>query len=91
MAGKKLDYRQNVKTNLGKYMIKHQAEKMLETNKKISMAEIVRSISEYCDLTPFTIIQYKREKAIPSLSVALKLARYFDCKIDDLFLLEGGE
>ncbi len=38
-----------------------------------------------------TIISIERGKYIPSLPLALKLARYFKCSTDDLFSIAKGE
>ena len=38
-----------------------------------------------------TIISIERGKYIPSLPLALKLARFFKCPADDLFTIEKGE
>ena len=37
-----------------------------------------------------TIISIERERYIPSLALALKLARYFDCPTDALFKITRG-
>jgi len=38
-----------------------------------------------------TIISIESGKYIPSLPLALKLARYFKCPTDEMFTLEEGE
>ena len=38
-----------------------------------------------------TIISIERERYVPSLPLALKLARYFACSTDELFALSEGE
>lgn len=38
-----------------------------------------------------TIISIEKGKYIPSLPLALKLARFFKCSTDDVFTLEEGE
>jgi putative transcriptional regulator len=38
-----------------------------------------------------TIISIERGKYVPSLPLALKLARYFKCSTDDVFTIEEGE
>jgi putative transcriptional regulator len=37
-----------------------------------------------------TIISIERGKYIPSLPLALKLARFFECSTDDLFTIAKG-
>ena len=38
-----------------------------------------------------TIISIEKGKYIPSLPLALKLARFFKCATDDVFTIEEGE
>jgi putative transcriptional regulator len=38
-----------------------------------------------------TIISIEKGKYVPSLPLALKLARFFKCSTDDVFTLEKGE
>jgi putative transcriptional regulator len=38
-----------------------------------------------------TIISIESGKYIPSLPLALKLARFFECSTDEMFTLEEGE
>jgi putative transcriptional regulator len=38
-----------------------------------------------------TIISIEKGKYVPSLPLALKLARYFNCSTDDVFTIEEGE
>ncbi len=38
-----------------------------------------------------TIISIEKGKYVPSLPLALKLARFFKCSTDDVFALEKGE
>lgn len=38
-----------------------------------------------------TIISIERGRYVPSLPLALKLARYFECSADDMFKLEEDE
>jgi putative transcriptional regulator len=37
-----------------------------------------------------TIISIEKGKYVPSLPLALKLARYFNCSTDDVFTIEEG-
>ena len=38
-----------------------------------------------------TIISIEKGKYVPSLPLALKLARFFKCSTDEVFTLEKGE
>ncbi len=37
-----------------------------------------------------TIISIERGRYVPSLALALKIARYFECSTDDMFELKEG-
>lgn len=55
---------------------------------KVLKADIIADIAEYCGLSWESINRIKRGLALPSLPVALKIAQYFDCKVEDLFRLD---
>jgi putative transcriptional regulator len=42
------------------------------------------------DVSRQTIISIERGKYIPSLPLALKLARFFNCSTDEVFTIEEG-
>ncbi|MGM0445180.1 MAG: helix-turn-helix transcriptional regulator [Bacillota bacterium] len=47
-----------------------------------------QDLAEKVDVTRQTIISIERQKYEPSLSLAFKLAKYFDVKIEDIFKYE---
>jgi len=47
-----------------------------------------KELAEEVDVTRQTIISIEKERYEPSLTLAFKLATYFDVKIEDIFLYE---
>ena len=45
-------------------------------------------LAKAVEVTRQTIISLENGKYIASLQLAFRLARFFDCKIDDLFVME---
>jgi len=48
-------------------------------------------LAEKLGVTRQTIIAIEKDKYDPSLSLAFKMARLFQVKIEDIFLYEDGE
>lgn len=53
----------------------------------ISQAELAEKIG----VSRQTINSIERGKFVPSTVIALKMARLFSCKIEDIFVLEEGD
>ncbi|MDZ7672517.1 MAG: helix-turn-helix transcriptional regulator [Halanaerobiales bacterium] len=49
-----------------------------------------QDLAEKVDVTRQTIISIEKQKYEPSLSLAFKLANYFEVKIEDMFTFEEG-
>lgn len=60
-------------------------------NKKITVKEIEEDIASFCGVSKDMITSIKIERTMPSLTVALKLAQYFKCSVDDIFEFEKEE
>lgn len=58
-------------------------ELILKNNINISL------LSEKTGIGRTTLYQIKNEKSIPNIEYALKLAKYFNVKVDELFILEN--
>ena len=54
---------------------------------KITQEELAKKVG----VTRQTIISIEQGKYIASLSLALKIARVFDAKVEDIFTLEEGD
>ena len=61
--------------------------KVERAKKDISQAEL----ADIIQVTRQTIHSIERGKFIPSTLIALKMARYFGCSIEELFQLEDSD
>ena len=57
--------------------------KLKEHRKKLGLNQ--EELADIVNVTRQTIISVERGKYIPSLELALKLAKLFRCKVEDLF------
>lgn len=58
--------------------------KVERAKKDITQADLAEAI----DVSRLTIHSIETGKFNPSIMIALKIARYFDIKVDELFILE---
>jgi len=58
--------------------------KVERAKKNITQAELAEAI----DVSRLTIHSIETGKFNPSILIALKIARYFDIRVDELFMLE---
>lgn len=58
--------------------------KVLRAEKNISQDDLAKEVN----VSRQTINAIEREKYDPSLALALKIAKYFEKKVEDIFLLE---
>lgn len=69
---------------------------MLKMKNKLKVFRAMKDITqeglaEKLGVTRQTIIAIEKDKYDPSLSLAFKMARLFQVKIEDIFLYEDGE
>lgn len=57
-----------------------------EHRKKSGMTQ--EALAEALGVSRQTIISIEKEKYIPSLPLALKIARFFNCSTNDMFVLK---
>jgi putative transcriptional regulator len=57
------------------------------TDADMSQADLAAAV----DVSRQTINSIERERYDPSLELALKLAAYFDCRVEHLFALESAD
>jgi putative transcriptional regulator len=60
-----------------------------EQRKKAGLTQ--EELGEATGVSRQTIISIEKGKYIPSLPLALKLARFFKCSTDEVFTIEEGE
>ena len=65
------------------------SEKMVSMNKgeNIKIRDIEESIAKSCGVSRETIVSIKSGRVLPSLPVALKISRYFNISVNDIFEL----
>lgn len=83
MANIKLAYK--VENNLDEYITKEVGKRMAKTGIKVLQVDIMNEIADYCGVGFENIKRIKRNVSQPSLGVALKIADYFDEKVENIF------
>jgi putative transcriptional regulator len=68
----RVEYKMSLKKNL---------LKEFRENKSISQ----NTLAEKLGVTRQTIISIEKDRYIPSLELAIKISRYFKCKVEDIF------
>jgi len=58
--------------------------KEMRKNRGLTQEDLARALG----VSRQTIISIERGKYIPSLPLALKISRYFECSTNDMFMLE---
>lgn len=76
--------------NLGKKLMLMQASKIAEKGGiKVNVAQVEQEVADFCSVSRDTIVMIKRGLNQPSLPLALKIAKYFETTVEDIFKLEG--
>lgn len=60
-------------------------------DKRIEFGMTQDELSEQLDVSRQTIISLEKGKYNPSITLAFKLSKLFNCTIEDLFIYEEGE
>ena len=83
MANVKLSY--DVKNNLDELITKEIGKRMAQTGIKVLQVDIMNEIAKHCGVGFENIKRIKRNISQPSLGVALKIAEYFNEKVENIF------
>lgn len=86
MPGVTLPYK--LKTTLREKIEVKRAEKVIELNCKVNIGDIDDELSEFVGTGVQNIKKIKSGHIRPSILTALKMAEYFNCKVEDLFMIE---
>ncbi|UPI11734.1 hypothetical protein [Bacillus phage SBSphiJ6] len=78
----------NVKNNLKTFIIQERANAELVNGEKRNLGDIKRDIASQCGVTYHNIEQIYRGAGSPSLLLAIKIAKYFNVKVEDIFYIE---
>jgi len=60
-------------------------------DKRMALGMTQDELSEKLDVSRQTIISLEKGKYNPSINLAFKLSRLFECTIEDIFIYEGDE
>ena len=90
MAKVPLPYR--VGNKLADFIAMERAKRTLASETQVLLSEIENELADYCSLSKDGIKAIKNLKSSTSLPVALKIAKYFDVTITEIFpLIDEGE
>ncbi|CAB4144202.1 HTH_XRE domain containing protein [uncultured Caudovirales phage] len=89
MPGKTLPY--DVENNLSKYIrMRYSQLIMTHGGDKILVSQVENELCEYLGININTLKSYRHNRCIPSLPVALMIARYFGTDVTNIFPLNEG-
>lgn len=83
MPKKKLPY--DVENTLDEYVTRELGNRMADTGEKHYKEGIMKDVAEFCGVGLDNIKRINRNVAQPSLGVAIKISKYFNCKVEDIF------
>jgi DNA-binding XRE family transcriptional regulator len=83
MPKKKLPY--EVKNNLDYYLNKELGDRMSRTGIKYFKENVMKDVAEHAEVGLDNIKRINRNVAQPSLAVAIKIADYFEVRVEDIF------
>ena len=87
MARRDIDY--SVVNYLDNYINKEVGKRMvINGGIRVLKGDIITEIAKYCGVGWENINRIKRGLVTPSLPVALKIAAYFDVKVEDIFTIK---
>lgn len=86
MARTPLPY--TTENDLGRRLALLQAERIADKGGlKVNIAEVEQEVATYCGVSRDTIVMIKRMKNQPSLPLAMKICKFFDVNVEELFTL----
>lgn len=86
MANKKLSY--DVKNNLDYYLTIELGNRMARTGIRYFKENVMEDVAKHADVGVDNIKRITKNISQPSLGVALKIANYFDVKVEDIFKID---
>lgn len=75
----------SVESNVDNLINMEIGKRMSVTGNKVLKSEVIKDIAEYAGVGLDNIQMVKRGVVTPSLPVALKIAEYFNLKVEDVF------
>lgn len=89
MSNKQSKYSYTTSNTLADNLAITRANKAVETKSMWLIREVEEELANHCQVSRDFIVAIKRGNSQPSLAVALKIAQYFNLKVEDIFKLEG--
>lgn len=83
MSKIKLDYK--VENKLDLFINREIGRRMMGSGIKVTKSHIINEVAIYCGVGKDNINRIKRNISQPSLAVSLKIAEYFNVKVEDIF------
>jgi len=77
--------------HLSSYLYHIRNERMFETGEKVRLKDVEEELATYCELSPKSITDIKRGENQPSLPVAMRIATFFNVRVDEIFFLKTKE
>jgi DNA-binding XRE family transcriptional regulator len=83
MPKTKLPY--DIENNLDSYITRELGNRMAKMGTKVFKEHVMEDVAKYAGVGVDNIKRINRNVAQPSLGVALKIADYFEVKVEDIF------
>lgn len=84
----KADLSYGIENNLDSFINREVGRRMSNNGGvRVTKKDIIKEIAEHCELTWDGANRIKRNLALPSLPVALKIAEYFGVNVETIFKL----
>jgi len=74
-----------VKNSLDSFINREIGKRMANSGIKVNKGDIMNEVANHCDVGVENIKRINRNVAQPSLKVALKIADYFNEKVENIF------
>lgn len=78
----------SIKNNVDNLINIEVGKKMYVSGEKVLKSDVMKDIADYVGVGFDNINMVKRGVVTPSLPVAIKIAEYFDKKVEDIFKIE---
>ena len=75
----------NIVNNLDNLINMEIGKRMSTDGVKVKKGEIISEVADFSNVGKDNICMIKRGKVVPSLPVAMKIAEYFNMKVEDIF------
>jgi DNA-binding XRE family transcriptional regulator len=74
-----------------KDFIQHELESRREVGYKVLLDDLYEEIADFSGISAITVYMFRQEKIKPSLAVSMRIAEYFNVKVEEIWLTECNE